>query len=193
MAQIIGPVRGRRPAASVASGLGAVTDEVPGPLAGRVPFAMNKVHPVPAAPAGSRQHVMASDNEPTDLLLKPGEVARLLRVSTVTLTNWSRAGKLTPVLTPGGHHRYRASEIAQYTRTIGEVVLNKNGAELDVWLRVNGRPHWFSMHRADVERFLAGDETCTALPASETPTKSPLRPYPPRWAGVSTGAMKGTT
>jgi hypothetical protein len=94
----------------------AVTDEVPGPLAGRVPFAMDEVHPVPAAPAGSRQHVMASDNEPTDFLLKPGEVARLLRVTTVTLTNWSRAGKLTPVLTPGGHRRYRASEIAQYLR-----------------------------------------------------------------------------
>jgi len=53
---------------------------------------------------------MASDNEPTDFLLKPGEVARLLRVTTVTLTNWSRAGKLTPVLTPGSHRRYRASD-----------------------------------------------------------------------------------
>ena len=120
---------------------------------------------------------MASGNEPTDRLLKPGEVARLLRVTTATLTTWSRAGKLTPVLTPGGHHRYRASEIAQITRNVGEVVLNKNGSELDVWLRVNGRSHGFSTNRADVERFLAGDETCTALPASvRRRTKSPLGP-----------------
>ena len=133
---------------------------------------------------------MASDNEPKDPLLKPGEVARLLRVTTATLTSWSRAGKLTPVLTPGGHHRYRASEIAQLTRTIGEVVLNKNGRELDVWLWVNGRSHGFSTNRADVERFLAGNETRTALPASvRRRTKSASRPN--RLDGQALAAANG--
>lgn len=47
----------------------------------------------------------------TDLLMTPGEVARLFRVDPKTVTRWSAAGKLTCVRTLGGHRRFRKSEI----------------------------------------------------------------------------------
>lgn len=46
-----------------------------------------------------------------DALLTPAEVATLFRVNPKTVTRWSRAGKLNPVKTLGGHRRFRASEI----------------------------------------------------------------------------------
>lgn len=44
-------------------------------------------------------------------LLKPGEVARILRVSPKTVTRWANQGRLVAVRTPGGHARFRRSEI----------------------------------------------------------------------------------
>lgn len=44
-------------------------------------------------------------------LLTPGEVARLFGVSPKTVNRWARAGRLTPIMTLGGHRRYRASEV----------------------------------------------------------------------------------
>ncbi len=46
-----------------------------------------------------------------DRLLKPSEVAELFRVDPKTVTRWSEKGKLNAVRTPGGHHRFRESEI----------------------------------------------------------------------------------
>jgi len=46
-----------------------------------------------------------------DDLVSPGYAARLLGVSTVTLVNWSDAGRLHPVRPPGGHRRYRRREV----------------------------------------------------------------------------------
>lgn len=46
-----------------------------------------------------------------DRLLKPGEVADLFRVHVKTVKNWVRAGRLTSHPTPGGHHRFRESEV----------------------------------------------------------------------------------
>ena len=46
-----------------------------------------------------------------DDLLRPREVADMLGVSTRTIAQWARAGKLHPgVLTPGGHRRYRRAD-----------------------------------------------------------------------------------
>ncbi len=47
------------------------------------------------------------DREP----LQPNEVARMLRVNPKTVTRWTRAGKLSSIVTPGGHHRFFADEI----------------------------------------------------------------------------------
>lgn len=44
-------------------------------------------------------------------LLTPAEVSRLFRVDPKTVSRWANAGKLTSVRTPGGHRRFRESEV----------------------------------------------------------------------------------
>jgi excisionase family DNA binding protein len=46
-----------------------------------------------------------------DKLLKPGEVAAIMRVDPKTVTRWAKAGKITYITTPGGHKRFRESEV----------------------------------------------------------------------------------
>jgi excisionase family DNA binding protein len=48
---------------------------------------------------------------PDDDLLRPREVAELFGVRTTTIARWAREGVLIAVTTPGGHRRYRRSEI----------------------------------------------------------------------------------
>jgi excisionase family DNA binding protein len=44
-------------------------------------------------------------------LMKPGEVAKLLRVDAKTVTRWAQAGRLRYTKTPGGHLRLYAVDI----------------------------------------------------------------------------------
>jgi excisionase family DNA binding protein len=46
-----------------------------------------------------------------DRLLTPGELAALFRVSRTTVTRWAAKGRITAVRTPGGHRRYRESDV----------------------------------------------------------------------------------
>jgi excisionase family DNA binding protein len=46
-----------------------------------------------------------------DRLLTPGEVASLFRVDPKTVTRWAAAGRIGSVRTPGGHRRFRESEV----------------------------------------------------------------------------------
>jgi excisionase family DNA binding protein len=46
-----------------------------------------------------------------DRLLKPGEVAALFRVDPKTVTRWAHAGRIGATRTPGGHLRFRESEV----------------------------------------------------------------------------------
>jgi excisionase family DNA binding protein len=46
-----------------------------------------------------------------DALLTPGEVAAKFRVDPKTVTRWAKAGKLSSIRTPGGHRRFRESEV----------------------------------------------------------------------------------
>jgi excisionase family DNA binding protein len=46
-----------------------------------------------------------------DHLLRPGQVAALFSVTRRTVADWARAGKLEPIVTPGGHRRFRLSEV----------------------------------------------------------------------------------
>jgi excisionase family DNA binding protein len=46
-----------------------------------------------------------------DRLLTPGEVASLFRVDPKTVTRWAAAGKISAIKTPGGHRRFRESEV----------------------------------------------------------------------------------
>jgi excisionase family DNA binding protein len=44
-------------------------------------------------------------------LLTPGEVAALFGVDPRTVTRWAKAGHITFIRTPGGHRRYRWSQL----------------------------------------------------------------------------------
>lgn len=48
---------------------------------------------------------------PEDELLTPAEVAALFRVDPKTVTRWARAGRIEAIVTPGGHRRYRRSQV----------------------------------------------------------------------------------
>ncbi|HVE98832.1 MAG TPA: BldC family transcriptional regulator [Mycobacteriales bacterium] len=49
--------------------------------------------------------------EQRDRLMTPGEVATLFRVDPKTVTRWAVAGRIGSVRTPGGHRRFRESEV----------------------------------------------------------------------------------
>ncbi|MGH3910509.1 MAG: BldC family transcriptional regulator [Pseudonocardiaceae bacterium] len=44
-------------------------------------------------------------------LLTPGEVATLFRVDPKTVTRWASAGRIGSIRTPGGHRRFRETEV----------------------------------------------------------------------------------
>ena len=56
---------------------------------------------------------------PRDRLLTPGEVASLFRVDPKTVTRWAAAGRVNSIRTPGGHRRFRESEIRELLRHDG--------------------------------------------------------------------------
>ena len=49
--------------------------------------------------------------EARERLLTPGEVASLFRVDPKTVTRWAAAGRISSIRTPGGHRRFRESEV----------------------------------------------------------------------------------
>lgn len=50
-------------------------------------------------------------DETTDPLLTPAEVAGLFRVNPKTVTRWAARGDIRSIRTPGGHRRFRESEV----------------------------------------------------------------------------------
>jgi len=56
----------------------------------------------------------------TERLLTPAEVSALFRVHVHTIARWARDGKINCIRTPGGHRRYRESEIRDAMRTDAE-------------------------------------------------------------------------
>jgi len=49
--------------------------------------------------------------ENPERLLTPGEVALMFRVDPKTVTRWAAAGRIGSIRTPGGHRRFRESEV----------------------------------------------------------------------------------
>ena len=49
--------------------------------------------------------------ENAERLLTPGEVALMFRVDPKTVTRWASAGRIGSIRTPGGHRRFRESEV----------------------------------------------------------------------------------
>jgi excisionase family DNA binding protein len=62
--------------------------------------------------------------ESRDRLLTPGEVASLFRVDPKTVTRWAAAGRINSIRTPGGHRRFRESEIRELLRQDGSKAAN---------------------------------------------------------------------
>ncbi len=50
-------------------------------------------------------------HETPERLLTPGEVAAMFRVDPKTVTRWASAGRIGSIRTPGGHRRFRESEV----------------------------------------------------------------------------------
>lgn len=57
-----------------------------------------------AAPAPRTSHGQ-------ERLLTPGEVAQMFRVDPKTVTRWASAGRIGSIRTPGGHRRFRETEV----------------------------------------------------------------------------------
>jgi len=60
-----------------------------------------------------------------DRLLTPGEVAAFFRVDPKTVTRWAAAGRIGSLRTPGGHRRFRESEVQAlleggFTKAVGD-------------------------------------------------------------------------
>jgi excisionase family DNA binding protein len=60
-------------------------------------------------------------------LLTPGEVASLFRVDPKTVTRWAAAGRISSIRTPGGHRRFRESEVHALLRGEANGVAGVNG------------------------------------------------------------------
>jgi excisionase family DNA binding protein len=58
-----------------------------------------------------REDSMAAPTQAPERLLTPGEVATLFRVDPKTVTRWASAGRIGSIRTPGGHRRFRESEV----------------------------------------------------------------------------------
>lgn len=55
----------------------------------------------------------ASHAMPSNPLLTPAEVATAFRVDPKTVTRWASAGRIGSIRTPGGHRRFRESEVRE--------------------------------------------------------------------------------
>src|SRR5438874_8690733 len=72
-----------------------------------------------AAPRYGPRHARGNQGGPVEArerLLTPGEVASLFRVDPKTVTRWAAAGRISSIRTPGGHRRFRESEVRALLR-----------------------------------------------------------------------------
>jgi len=49
-------------------------------------------------------------------MLTPAEVAEMFRVDTRTVTRWAKKGRMNSIRTPGGHRRFRETEVRALLR-----------------------------------------------------------------------------
>jgi len=54
---------------------------------------------------------MSTHTATAEALLTPAEVASMFRVDPKTVTRWASAGRIGSIRTPGGHRRFRESEV----------------------------------------------------------------------------------
>src|SRR5438045_2895225 len=76
--------------------------------------------------ARAREARIVDDN--SERLLTPGEVAALFRVDPKTVTRWAASGRISSIRTPGGHRRFRESEVRSLLRGDSPAATNGSGA-----------------------------------------------------------------
>ena len=62
------------------------------------------------------QHPASELTSQSDPLLSPAEVATLFRVDPKTVTRWARLDRIPSIRTPGGHRRFRESDVRALLR-----------------------------------------------------------------------------
>ena len=62
---------------------------------------------------GERIALAESDSQKTTEYLTPGEAARMLHVSPKTVNRWANEGRLSCIVTLGGHRRFHRDEVAR--------------------------------------------------------------------------------
>jgi excisionase family DNA binding protein len=60
-----------------------------------------------------------TEHKPDETYLTPNEVARLLKVSPVTVRHWALGDKLNFITTPGGHRRFAMNDVERFARDHG--------------------------------------------------------------------------
>ena len=73
-----------------------------------------------------------------DKLLTVNQVAKLLNVWPETVRRWDNAGQLTSVRTPGGHRRYRESQVLAL---LGESAKSDSQIRCAIYARVANKEH----------------------------------------------------
>ena len=76
--------------------------------------------------------------------LTPTEVAKMLRVATVTVRMWAQKGMLKAEVTPGGHRRYMLQEVKRFARSHGIALQLESDDHLRV-LIVDDEPEWLGL------------------------------------------------
>jgi excisionase family DNA binding protein len=69
-----------------------------------------------------------------DRLLTPGEVAAMFRVDPKTVARWAAAGRMSRIRTPGGHSRFRESEVRAMLQTDQEKAAQERAGTIVVEL-----------------------------------------------------------
>ncbi|AUS79099.1 helix-turn-helix domain-containing protein [Actinoalloteichus sp. AHMU CJ021] len=62
--------------------------------------------------------IQQAEERSPERLLTPGEVATMFRVDPKTVTRWATAGRIGSIRTPGGHRRFRESEVKSLLATL---------------------------------------------------------------------------
>lgn len=57
-----------------------------------------------------------------DRLLTCAEVATMFRVDRKTVTHWAVVGRIVSIRTPGGHYRFRESDLRELLRNSESVI-----------------------------------------------------------------------
>ncbi|RLA04862.1 MAG: DNA-binding protein [Gammaproteobacteria bacterium] len=64
--------------------------------------------------------------KPKDKILTPNQAAKALMVSPATVRQWAAKGLLNALTTPGGHRRFRYSDIVLFAEQKGIVLFDEN-------------------------------------------------------------------